>query len=369
MKKNTRIEALDGLRFIAFLMVMCYHYLFASPMAGFIPKEYAINAFFFGDFGVDLFFLISGFVISLSSDGRTPFKFIKSRVNRIVPTFIIFGFITLLFAVSLPMVDAKERIVSLLYSFTFFPQAFGHHFFSDIYWTIQKEVTFYLLVFIMMIAGIWSRYKKEICFAWMFIAFSNQFIIHSAVLNYLFLTEHAGHFIVGIIIYDMRKNKPTPFDAALIILGVILIYNRMVGFNSYIRHSFDYSVSDSSLLLACISLVTSTWCASNVSEVGKHYNAVKFLGAMTYPLYLIHADVGFWSHAIFERLWWWKYPITKSWIGYEVTIAISVVISFFISAIYIIFLDKRITNLFNSLWMFFEVFQEKADDKDKQKLR
>ena len=51
MKVSARIEALDGLRFIACLMVILYHYFFASPQSGFLPKEYAIHAFFFGDFG------------------------------------------------------------------------------------------------------------------------------------------------------------------------------------------------------------------------------------------------------------------------------------------------------------------------------
>ncbi|EGK2830424.1 acyltransferase [Escherichia coli] len=359
MKTTVRIEALDGLRFMAFMMVMLYHYLFAGPISGFLPKELTVNAFYFGDFGVDLFFIISGFVISLSSVGRTPVEFIKSRINRIVPTFIIFGFIVLVFQCFIPMVDFKERIVSLFYSFTFFPQVFGYHFFSDIYWTIQKEVTFYILVFIMMLFNIWSGYRREICFAWLVISYSNQFLIHSSFVDALFITEHAGHFIAGIVIYDIMKNKPSPFDFVLMVLSVILIYNRMLGFNSYVNGSFGYSVSDASLLLACISLVTLTWCASNVSEVGKFYNVVKFLGAMTYPLYLIHADIGFWSHAMFERKWWVEYPVTKTFVNYEVTIVISMLISFTIAALYIKLLDKKVTRAFNKIWGLFGLLSHK----------
>lgn len=55
MKTSARIEALDGLRFTAFMMVMLYHCFFASPSSGFLPKELTIQAFYFGDFGVDLF--------------------------------------------------------------------------------------------------------------------------------------------------------------------------------------------------------------------------------------------------------------------------------------------------------------------------
>lgn len=363
MKIGTRIEGLDGLRFMAFVMVMLYHYLFASPISGMLPKEFTINAFYFGDFGIDLFFLISGFVISLSSDGRTPFEFLKSRINRIVPTFIIFGIIVFLFSISLPMVDFKERFISLFYSFTFFPQVFGYGFFSDIYWTIQKEITFYILVFFMMVIGLWGDYKKQICLVWLIVSYLNQFVINSIALDYLFITEYAGHFVAGVILYEIRKNKPSRFDFSLIIFSIILIYNRMIGFNSYISGGFGYSVSEASLLLTCITLVSLTWCASSVSEVGRFYGAVKFLGAMTYPLYLIHADIGFWSHAIFERLLWWRFPITKEFINYEFTVLIAVILSFSIAAIYIKFFDKKVTSFFNRIWSVFGVKESKKSTK------
>jgi len=359
MKVSARIEALDGLRFIACLMVILYHYFFASPQSGFLPKEYAIHAFFFGDFGVDLFFLISGFVISLSSDGRTPFGFIKSRINRIVPTFIIFGLIIFIFSISIPMVDPSERIITLLYSFTFFPQVFGYPFFSDIFWTIQCEVTFYIWVYFLMLSNIWGNFKKQICFIWISLSFFNQFILHSSILNHIFLTEYAGHFIAGIIIYNIKKNKCMPFDVVLILFSIILIYNRMVIFNDVSLHLFKYQVSNVSLLLSALCIVVLVWYASKIDEVGKYYNFVKFLGAMTYPLYLIHADIGFWSHAIFERSWWHVYPITKNIVSYDITIMIAVFVSFFISAIYIKYFDKIITRFVNRVWEVGENFYKK----------
>ncbi len=71
---------------------------------------------------------------------------------------------------------------------------------------------------------------------------------------------------------------------------------------------------------------------------------------MTYPLYLIHADIDFWSHAIFERKLWWQYPATKDLIGYNSTIVIAIVASFSISAIYIKFFDRPVNKFFNKIW-------------------
>lgn len=277
----------------------------------------------------------------------------KSRINRIVPTFVIFGFIIFLFSISLPLIDTKERIISLLYSFTFFPQAFGYSFFSDVYWTIQIEVTFYILVFFMMVFGLWKNFKKQICLIWLVFSFVNQFILHSTILNYMLLTQYAGHFIVGIIIYYIRENKCVQLDIVLILFSIILIYNRMVIFNNIDSfHYINYQGSDVYLLFSALSIVSLVWYASNVNEIGKYYKQVKFLGAITYPLYLIHADIGFWSHAIFERLLWYKYPFTKITIGYGMTIFLAIFLSFFISCIYIKYFDKSVNNLFNKIWLF-----------------
>ena len=351
-KVNTRIEALDGLRFLACMMVILYHYFFASPLSGFIPQNYAIYAFYFGDFGVDIFFLISGFVISLSSEEKSSFTFMKSRINRILPTFVIFGFIIYTFSISLPLVDPFERIISLFYSFTFFPQAFGHHLFSSVYWTIQSEVTFYILIFFMMQLGLWVRYKNQICFIWIIISFFNQFFLNSTIINYVLLTQYAGHFVAGIIIFKIRKNKCEPLDIILILFSIILIYNRMVYFNNTDAiNLFHYQVTNTALLLSAVCVVSLVWYAANLNRVGKYYQIVKFLGAMTYPLYLIHSDIGFWSHAIFERLLWDKFPFTKIIIGYGMTIFIAFIISFFISAVYIKFFNKPVNILFKKIWM------------------
>ena len=82
---------------------------------------------------------------------------------------------------------------------------------------------------------------------------------------------------------------------------------------------------------------------------------------MTYPLYLIHADIGFWSHAMFERKWWVEDPVTKSFVNYEVTIVISVLISFAIAALYIKLLDKKVTRAFNKIWGLFGLLDHKKN--------
>ena len=74
--QRPRIRVLDGLRLFAALMVVSYHYF------GFVSMPTA-----YGWLGVELFFLISGFVICMSSMGHTVGQFATSRIVRLFPAY------------------------------------------------------------------------------------------------------------------------------------------------------------------------------------------------------------------------------------------------------------------------------------------
>lgn len=350
--KNTkhRIEALDGLRFIAFLMVMFYHYLFIAPLQGYIPRIYMVEAFSFGEYGVDLFFLISGFVITLSSENRTAKDFLIARFNRIVPLFIACAFILFFFSISLPMIDAKERLVSLLYSLSFFPRLFGKEYFSAVYWTIAIEVTFYILVAILMSLKLWDEKRISICFFWLFISFLNCFILKNTIISNILITQYAGYFILGVMLFEVRTSNINPVHMLIMLLSSVLIYNNMLKNQLWID-SFGVHFDHASILFTCFFLIVMVWIGSNISSLGTYYPAVKFLGAMTYPLYLLHADLGFWSHAIFERRWWGKYPLSKEYIGYYSMALISVVLVFLIAYVFVKYLDPLVQKQLKRFWI------------------
>lgn len=346
---NHRIEALDGLRFIAFLMVMFYHYLFIAPLQKFIPIDYTVEAFSFGEYGVDLFFLISGFVITLSSENRSVKQFLIARFNRIVPLFIICAVIIFLFSISLPMINIKERAVSLLYSLSFFPGLFGKEYFSAVYWTITIEVTFYLLVALLMTLNIWNKNRILICFVWIFISYANEFFFENHLLSSLLITQYAGHFIIGIVLFEIRSSLIRPVHLLTILLASVLVYNNMVRHQLWID-GFNVHFDHASLLLTCFFLIALVWISSNISTLGNYYPAVRVLGAMTYPLYLIHADLGFWSHAIFERKWWWKYAFLKHHVGYYSMIFIAIFLVFTISFFLVKFVEPQIQKKLKKIW-------------------
>ncbi|MGO4424485.1 acyltransferase family protein, partial [Streptomyces sp. MCAF7] len=89
-----RLRALDGLRLLAALMVAAYHYGGRggeiSQAWGSSPREQfptASTYFAYGCLGVQIFFVISGFVICMSGWGRPLRSFFASRVSRLYPAY------------------------------------------------------------------------------------------------------------------------------------------------------------------------------------------------------------------------------------------------------------------------------------------
>src|SRR3954469_8577552 len=87
-----RVPALDLLRLVAVLGVMAFHYGFRGPTAQDVthvalPELAAFGRY--GFLGVSVFFVISGFVISYSAEGRTGPGFAIARAARIYPTYLL----------------------------------------------------------------------------------------------------------------------------------------------------------------------------------------------------------------------------------------------------------------------------------------
>ena len=85
-----RYYEIDLLRFLAAVGVMLFHYTFRGYAADDLsPLEFPLLAevFKYGSLGVDLFFIISGFVILLTAYNRDAVSFTISRIIRIYPAY------------------------------------------------------------------------------------------------------------------------------------------------------------------------------------------------------------------------------------------------------------------------------------------
>jgi peptidoglycan/LPS O-acetylase OafA/YrhL len=143
-----RIRALDGLRLTAALLVVSWHYVAfghgasLTPYAQ-VPTLYPVAAY--GWLGVELFFLISGFVISMSSVGHTLGEFVTSRITRLYPAYWFAIALTTTVLLLWPVADHALPLRDVLVNTTMMQSGVGVTSVDAVYWTLWVEMHFYLL--------------------------------------------------------------------------------------------------------------------------------------------------------------------------------------------------------------------------------
>ena len=135
------------LRAIAAFLVVFVHLAKLAAMAG-LPDGWT----FFGNSGVDLFFVISGMIMVTTTAGgrQTPLGFLRNRFTRIAPLYWTITFAVFAIALIAPalMQSTTADPVHLLKSLAFIPSARGDgqmHPTVFVGWTLNYEMMFYVL--------------------------------------------------------------------------------------------------------------------------------------------------------------------------------------------------------------------------------
>ncbi|MFG0255085.1 MAG: acyltransferase family protein [Rhodopirellula sp. JB053] len=145
-KSHRRITELDSLRAMAAINLVLFHFThvyvvkfgFSSPLGGEWP---------FGAYGVMLFFILSGFVNSMSLMRRGKSKdFLAARLIRIVPLFYIAIVANLLICQMEPLSGTPITTAQFLANLTLMPRVFGYECIDPVMWTLQVEMMFYVLL-------------------------------------------------------------------------------------------------------------------------------------------------------------------------------------------------------------------------------
>jgi peptidoglycan/LPS O-acetylase OafA/YrhL len=151
---NDRYHSLQILRAIAAWMVVYHHYM---QLYYDFKYETIFGEFFskYGNFGVDIFFVLSGFLMYQSINEQTnPKSFLIKRIFRIAPAYWFYTLLMVMFIWGLPTefsyTSYNEK--SLFYSLIFYPNenpsGIGYFPLHTVGWTLNFEMAFYVIIFI-----------------------------------------------------------------------------------------------------------------------------------------------------------------------------------------------------------------------------
>jgi exopolysaccharide production protein ExoZ len=312
------IYPLDVLRFFAALCVAAYHlgfygwasnYSSTSAMLNGAARYEALAPFtWFGWVGVEMFFVISGFVIANSAHGRSPVAFLKGRLVRLYPAAWVCATITLLawwLIAQTPLQHLAEpylRSVSLWLSGPWI---------DGVYWSLAVEIVFYALVFWTLVG---ARFLSLSMLPWLLTALSVIYLVlvrldagggnalfrwilaHADVL----LLRFGSFFAIGIWLWLMSQGKMTPLRYAGLALAVAC------GFGEIAKRTEEISSGEVNIVMAMPAwapILAWTLALAFVVVAARHPEVFsvrsqrlqaifKRIGLMTYPMFLVHNILG-----------------------------------------------------------------------------
>ena len=283
-EKHKRFEELDALRGIAALFVVFFHFTMGRT-------EYN-TIFKLGTTGVDLFFIISGFVIFMSlekiSKGR---DFVINRISRLYPTYwavVSFTFLLHFYTEYKGKLTLTDLLVQFLGNLTMFQFYLRLPDLDGPYWTLIIEMLFYIAIFLLFKIK-WLKYLNIIgivlCSSMVLLThyFGGTQLINQ-IIYFIPLFQFLPLFLVGTVFYKIYTKKEKLVQNYLVVVFCLLcqiaLYpyaGRSNGFINWTEYSF--------MLVAYFGIFTLFVNNSLTFIVNR---TTLFLGKISYALYLVH---------------------------------------------------------------------------------
>ena len=295
--RDRRYLGVEGLRFVLALIVVFYHYYFFGPLNGDIISLSASRfpGLSFGQFGVEAFFIISGFVIAISAQNKNSAKFASARFIRLSP--VLFATSTITFAaVSLfhDPVIGHVKVIRYISSILVLPIAMPmyHPFLDPSLWSLTYEIRFYAFIAVALLFG---RIERSILpLSALLLAIDTASLLAGKADHYI------PWFVIGMLLFSVfYQRRHTVSVYALLVWATVM---------SCIRASWEYSHVRAMLHFPPGSPLTGPFIALVILAVvllSLHLSRyplpewLKIFGAMSYPLYAVHQLLGFWLINLF----------------------------------------------------------------------
>jgi len=286
---SERLVGLDVLRGFAAFAVMLHHHgqYYDVLYPGRAPL--AVN-FFAGHFGVELFFIISGFVILMTIERKgTVRAFAIARLVRLMPCFLtaltLATVILLVAPMPLPL-DAPTtgRFIA---NMTMVPLLFGQRVIDLPYWTLTYETVFYVYMAVLLALG-FLRSLEWSAIAWiaagmLFTTLADAEHHHRTAI--LLLASYSNFFVIGMCLYLINVGRAQP--VTWFALAVAVLASARGGGEQAFHASPALYLSLTAVFTVMVGLASTSfgrWIA---------LPPLLFLGRISYPLYLVHVVLGF----------------------------------------------------------------------------
>lgn len=319
MPHAERIPSIDGLRGIAAITVMLYHF---GP--DYFSDNKYIEWLWFGDYGPQIFFMISGLVIGLISSKRTSrTHFIRKRYERLMPTYWAALSLTSVVLLAFGQTLYPDHLVQYLANITLAHEIIGIDHMDAVYWTLIVEIIFYIIFAFLFLPIKTVNNKTYLLSLWLAISYVNLTVrALEAETHWLFLAfrqvfvlDYAPLFIIGIIM-SLLKQGMHHKGFLILIMGCYL-------------HTWILYPANVAAYLSGAFVFFSALVFHNSPLLSSKYLLI--IGWISYPLYLLHREIGYLIIRQFEV---YEFPVL---LGVVFAFSLSLVLAYGFSA----YFDKK----------------------------
>lgn len=285
------IQAMEGLRGLAVLMVFFAHYVvLMQPWVNSQSWTCSIGGILgnLGHAGVDLFFVMSGYLIYAAVIGRERpiIPFLKGRVTRIYPTFLVVFSLYLGLSLAFPNeskfpMQSGAALIYTLQNLVFMPGMFDIEPLIVVTWSLSYEIAYYVAMPVLVAALAMRRWTPQRRL---------RFFLGVTAVGFTYYCFTHGHirmlmFVSGVLVYEVQKQKlfQPRSGSGLIALGIavaVMILIKVLCLGGWWRY-LSLFVLFGYLCLDCFS-------AQGLTSRVFSWAPLRWFGNMSYSYYLFH---------------------------------------------------------------------------------
>jgi peptidoglycan/LPS O-acetylase OafA/YrhL len=302
-----RLLELDLLRFLSAFSVVIYHYTFLGYVADEhlipVPYEAITSVSKYGYLAVHFFFVVSGFLVLRSALGRTVKDFFISRVTRLYPAYWAAATLT---AVSIVLfgpaphsagysellhVSPTEYVVNM----TMIQQFLGFNDLEGAYWSLGYELSFYLIISILIGWRLINNHLDVVLTIWLgYVALVRPVDATHTPAFYFLIPTYAPLFAAGMIFYLLQTQLYAKWKMyALLAIAYYLSLRSALPEAATHGITFGHTMSPVVIVIVITAIFLIFFAIIHRVFDLSRWPWLSALGALTYPLYLLHGNIGY----------------------------------------------------------------------------